>query len=158
MRAWRSFDSFEDGSFRAWLYRIATNACLNALASRKSAQRLLPNQLAPAATQLPDGAPATDVAWLEPYPDSDLERIADDAPNPEARYASREAVRLAFVAAIQQLPPRQRAALMLCDVLGWAASGELKLRTEHLYPLSEAAQAQTDMEARKTTGKILLVP
>ncbi len=122
LRAWRSFDSFEGGSFRAWLYRIATNACLNALASRKSAHRLLPDQLAPAATGLPDGAPATEVAWLEPYPDSNLDGIADDAPNPEARYASREAVRLAFVAAIQQLPPRQRAALMLCDVLGWSAA------------------------------------
>ena len=66
LRAWRNFDSFEGGSFRAWLYRIATNACLNALASRKSARRWLPDQRAPAATQLPDGSPATDVPWLEP--------------------------------------------------------------------------------------------
>src|SRR6184192_1707253 len=86
LRAWRSFDSFEGGSFRAWLYRIATNACLNALASRKSSQRWLPHERAPAAVQMPDGTPATDVAWLEPYPDSGLEGIADDAPNPEARY------------------------------------------------------------------------
>src|SRR5437588_11629307 len=89
LRAWRSFDSFEGGSFRAWLYRIATNACLNALASRKSAQRWLPHERAPAAVQMPDGTPATDVAWLEPYPDSGLEGIADDAPNPEARYTAR---------------------------------------------------------------------
>jgi RNA polymerase sigma-70 factor, ECF subfamily len=122
LRAWRSFDSFEGGSFRAWLYRIATNACLNALASRKHAQRWLPDQLGPATVQMPDGAPATEVAWLEPYPDSYLEGIADDAPNPGARYTSREAVQLAFVAVIQQLPPRQRAALLLCDVLGWAAA------------------------------------
>jgi RNA polymerase sigma-70 factor, ECF subfamily len=122
LRAWRSFEGFEGGSFRAWLYRIATNACLNALASRKHAQRFLPDQRAPASTQMPDGTPATDVAWLEPYPDSDLEAIADEAPNPEARYTSREAVQLAFVAAIQELPPRQRAALLLCDVLGWAAA------------------------------------
>jgi hypothetical protein len=81
----------------------------------------MPDQMGPATTQMP-GAPATEVAWLEPYPDSDLEGGADDAPDPEARYASRQAVQLAFVAAIQELPPRQRAALMLCDVLGWAAA------------------------------------
>src|SRR5262244_4332445 len=68
LRAWRSFDSFEGGSFRAWLYRIATNACLNAIESRKHVQRLLPDQQGPAAAtaQMPDGAPPTDVAWLEP--------------------------------------------------------------------------------------------
>jgi RNA polymerase sigma-70 factor (ECF subfamily) len=123
LRAWRAFDDFDgSGSFRAWLYRIATNACLNALASRKSAQRWLPDQQAPAvaAVQMP-GPPASDVAWLEPYPDSNMAAVADDAPNPESRYSSREAVQLAFVATIQQLPPRQRAALLLCDVLGWSA-------------------------------------
>ena len=57
------------GSFRAWLYRIATNACLDALASRKNARRLLPDQQAPATAEMPDGTPAPDVAWLEPYPD-----------------------------------------------------------------------------------------
>jgi RNA polymerase sigma-70 factor, ECF subfamily len=123
LRAWRSFDGFKGGSFRAWLYRIATNACLNAIASRKHAQRFLPDLHGPAAStvQMPEGAPPVDVAWLEPYPDSNLEGIADEAPNPEARYASREAVQLAFVAAIQELPARQRAAILLCDVLGWAA-------------------------------------
>src|SRR5262245_12051795 len=108
LRAWRGFDGYEGGSFRAWLYRIATNACLNALESRKSAQRLLPNQQGAASSQMPDGGPAMDVAWLEPLPDSEIEGIVDDHPNPEARYSSREAVQLAFVAAIQQLPPRQR--------------------------------------------------
>ena len=149
LRAWRSFDSFDGGSFRAWLYRIATNACLSALASRKSAQRLLPNQLAPAATQLPDGAPATELAWLEPYPNSDLERIADDAPNPEARYASREAVRLAFVAAIQQLPPRQRAALMLCDVLGWSAAEAATSLGGSTASLNSALQRARDTLAKR---------
>src|SRR5262245_37519338 len=71
LRAWRSFDSFDGrGSFRGWLYRIATNVCLDALASRKHAQRLLPDQRAPAAEEMPDGTAAMDVVWLEPYPGS----------------------------------------------------------------------------------------
>src|SRR5258708_22878878 len=124
LRAWRNFNSFEEGtSFRAWLYRIATNACLNALASRKHVRRFLPDQQAPASVtvQKPEGAPPIDVAWLEPYPDSNLQGIADDAPNPEARYTSRDALQLAFVAAIQQLPPRQRAPLLLWEAPRWAA-------------------------------------
>jgi RNA polymerase sigma-70 factor (ECF subfamily) len=94
LRAWRSFDSFDGGNVRAWLYRIATNACLNALASRKHAQRLLPDRHGPATEQMPNGKPATEVAWLEPYPDSNLEGIADDALNPEARYTCRESVHM----------------------------------------------------------------
>ncbi|HUC66366.1 MAG TPA: sigma-70 family RNA polymerase sigma factor [Stellaceae bacterium] len=149
LRAWRSFDRFEgSGSFRAWLYRIATNACLNALAGRKSARRLLPDQRAPASAEMPDGTPATDVAWLEPYPDSDLEGIADDAPSPELRYASREAVQLAFVAAIQQLPARQRAALLLCDVLGWAAAEAATLLGGSTTSINSALQ-----RARETLAK-----
>src|SRR5262245_44659490 len=95
LRAWRSFENFVDGNFRAWLYKIATNACLNALESRKLAARMLPDQQFPATTEISNGRPAADVVWLEPYPDSNLEAIADDAPTPEARYTSREAVRLA---------------------------------------------------------------
>jgi RNA polymerase sigma-70 factor, ECF subfamily len=121
LRAWRSFSNFDGGSMRAWLYKIATNACLNALESRKHQQRFLPDQLGPSGPPVLEGGPALDVPWLEPYPDTNLEGIADAAPNPEARYSSQEAVQLAFVAAIQQLPPRQRVALMLCDVLGWTA-------------------------------------
>jgi RNA polymerase sigma-70 factor, ECF subfamily len=149
LRAWRSFDSFEGGSFRAWLYRIATNACLNALASRKSAQRLLPDQLGPAAEPLPPGAPATDIAWLEPLPDSGLTAIADDAPTPEARYTSREAVQIAFVAAIQQLPPRQRAALLLCDVLGWAAAEAATLLGGTAASINSALQRSRETLARR---------
>jgi RNA polymerase sigma-70 factor (ECF subfamily) len=149
LRAWRSFDSFERrGSFRAWLYRIATNACLNALASRKNLRRWLPDQLAPASTEMPDGTPAAEVAWLEPYPESDLEGIADDAPNPETRYAAREAVQLAFVAVIQQLPPRQRAVLLLCDVMGWSAA-----ETAHLLSGSVASVNSALQRARETLAK-----
>jgi RNA polymerase sigma-70 factor (ECF subfamily) len=150
LRAWRSFDSFEGGSFRAWLYRIATNACLNALASRKHVRRLLPDQEARATitVEMPEGAPPTDVEWLEPYPDSNLDGIADDAPNPEARYKSREAVQLAFVAAIQELPPRQRAAILLCDVLGWAAAEATTLLGGSTASINSALQ-----RARATLAK-----
>lgn len=151
LRAWRSFDSFEPGtSLRAWLYKIATNACLNAIESRKRAQRLLPDQVGPAADsiQMPDGAPPTEIAWLEPYPDSYLDGVAADEPNPEARYASREAVQLAFVAAIQRLPPRQRAVILLCDVLGWAAAEAATLLGGSTASINSALQ-----RARETLAK-----
>src|SRR5438552_4376794 len=112
LRAWRSLEGFEGrGSVRSWLYRIATNVCLNALSSRKDAQRLLPEQLSPPSEHLPTGDPSTEIPWLAPYPDSQLAGFIDEAPNPAARYEIRESVQLAFLALIQQLPPRQRAAL-----------------------------------------------
>jgi RNA polymerase sigma-70 factor, ECF subfamily len=150
MRAWRSFNTFknvEGGSFRAWLYRIATNACLNSLTSRKDSQRFLPNQLGAANLQMPS-SPATDVAWLEPYPNAYLEGIGDQASNPEARYAGRESVQLAFVAAIQLLPARQRAILLLCDVLGWAAAEAAALLESSTASINSALQ-----RARETLAK-----
>ena len=150
MRAWRSFGTFERSrSFRAWLYRIATNACLDALASRKKARRRQPDQWTPATSQMPDGTPATDVAWLEPYPDSNLDSIADDALTPEARYASREAVQLAFIAAIQHLPPRPRAVLLLCDVLGWAAAEAAKMLGGSVASINSALQRARATVARR---------
>jgi RNA polymerase sigma-70 factor, ECF subfamily len=146
LRAWRSFSSFEAGgsderrAFRAWLYKIATNACLNALEGRKHQQRYLPDQLGSANPPKLDGGPALDVPWLEPYPDANLESFADAAPNPEARYTARESVQLAFVAAIQQLPPRQRAALMLCDVLGWASAEAASLLGSSTASINSALQ------------------
>jgi RNA polymerase sigma-70 factor, ECF subfamily len=148
LRAWRSFDSFGGGSLRAWLYRIATNACLSALAGRKNMRRFLPDQQAPPSIRMPEGGPAVDVPWLEPYPDSYLQEIADDAPGPGARFASREAVQLAFVAVIQQLPPRQRAALLLCDVLGWAAAEAASLLGGSTVSINSALQ-----RARETLAK-----
>lgn len=149
LRAWRSFDAFEGrGSLRSWLYQIATNTCLDALASRKRSRRWLPDQRGPASSGMPDGKPASDVAWLEPIPDSELDAIADDAPDPEARYASRQAVELAFVAAIQQLPPRQRAVLLLSDVLGWAATEAATLLGGSTASINSALQ-----RARATLAK-----
>jgi RNA polymerase sigma-70 factor (ECF subfamily) len=149
VRAWRNFESFEGGSFRAWLYRIATNACLNALASRNLARRWMPDERAPATELMPDGKPQTDVAWLEPYPDSYLEGIADEAPTPEARYSSHEAVQLAFVAAIQHLPPRQRAALLLCDVLGWKAAEASALLDDSIASVNSALQRSRETLAKR---------
>jgi RNA polymerase sigma-70 factor, ECF subfamily len=148
LRAWRGFESFEGGAFRAWLYRIATNACLNALESRKVSQRWIPAQRGPASATLPDGVPVTEVSWLEPYPDSCLESVADESPNPEARFSSREAVQLAFIASIQQLPPRQRAALLLCEVLGWAAAEAATLLGGSIASINSASQ-----RARETLAK-----
>jgi RNA polymerase sigma-70 factor, ECF subfamily len=148
LRAWRNFGSFDGGSIRAWLYKIATNACLNALESRKHQQRYLPDQLGPAVEPSAFGAPATDIQWLEPYPDANLEGIADTAPGPEARYTTRESVQLAFVAAIQQLPSRQRVALMLCDVLGWASAEAAALLNSTSASINSALQ-----RARETLSK-----
>src|SRR5262249_53935492 len=154
LRAWRSFKSSDGrGPFRAWLYRIATNACLDALANRKQAKRFLPDQRGPATAEMPDGTPATDVAWLEPYPDSGLEGIADDAPSPEARYTSRQAVQLAFVAVIQQLPPRQRAVLLLCDVLGWSAAETSTLLGGSVASVNSALQRSRETLAKRYPGQ-----
>ena len=121
VKAWNALDEFEGRAlFKNWLYRIATNGCLNALSSRSRRSRVLPAQLAGPSGDLPKGQPDTEVPWLEPYPDLDLESIVDVSRGPERRYEMREAVRLAFMAAIQQLPPRQRAALILSDVIGWS--------------------------------------
>jgi len=123
LRAWRGFDSFEGrGSVKAWLYQIATRVCLDASAKGKKHKRLLPEGNFPPASEIPSGQPPADVIWLEPYPDSELDQIADETPNAEARYEQKEAVRLAFVAALQHLPPRQRAVLLLIDVLGWSSA------------------------------------
>ncbi len=115
LRAWKSIGAFEGrSSVRAWLYRIATNACLDVLDGR--ARRVLPQDLRPP-SDASVGLPArTDIPWLQPFPD----RLAPDDTEPGAAAVARETIELAFLAAIQHLPPRQRAALLLRDVLGWA--------------------------------------
>jgi len=154
LRAWRGLQGFDGrASTRYWLYRIATNACLNALAARASAGRVLPETQSPATERMPDREPASDIAWLEPYPDSALDRIADDAPGPAARYEMREAVQLAFIAAIQLLPPRQRAALLLSDVLGWSAAESARLLDSSVAAVNSALQrARATLEERLPGG------
>jgi RNA polymerase sigma-70 factor, ECF subfamily len=122
LRAWRGFDDFEArASIKNWLYRIATNVALNMAASRSKRGRMMPAQLGGPSTERPQGRPDAEALWVEPYPDAELESLPDPAAGPDARYELRETVRLAFITAIQQLPPRQRAALLLADVLGWSA-------------------------------------
>jgi RNA polymerase sigma-70 factor, ECF subfamily len=128
LRAWRSFDEYEGrSSIKTWLFQIATHACIDALRQRKRLRRILPESEFAPATEVPKGEPPGDIAWLEPFPDSEIEDFPDDAPGPEARYEGRQSVRLAFVAAIQYLPPRQRALLLLVDVLGWSAQEAVSL-------------------------------
>jgi RNA polymerase sigma-70 factor (ECF subfamily) len=155
LRAWRGFAGFQGRtSFRSWLYRIATNACLNALARRASARRVLPEAQGPPADRMPAGEPATEVAWLGPYPDAALEGIPDAAPGPDARYEMREAVQLAFVAAIQQLPPRQRAVLLLRDVLGWSAAETAGQLDASLASVNSALQrARATLRSRFPEGR-----
>jgi RNA polymerase sigma-70 factor (ECF subfamily) len=120
LRAWRGMARFEGrSSFRSWLYTIATNACLRAIEQRS--RRVLPIDYGPAADphDVP-GEPLVESVWLDPYPDERL-RLADGFAGPEARYEQRESVELAFTAALQYLPARQRAVLVLRDVLGFSA-------------------------------------
>lgn len=148
LRAWRARAQFDGrGSARGWLYSIATNSCLNAIKARASARRILEQPERPPAEGRATGGPVPELAWLEPYPDAELPDIADDRPGPEARYETREAVRLAFVAAIQLLPPRQRAALLLCDVLGWSAVETAQLLGGTTASINSALQ-----RARATLG------
>ncbi|MHA6623007.1 sigma-70 family RNA polymerase sigma factor [Pseudonocardia sp. DLS-67] len=114
LRAWKGIGTFEGRSgLRAWLYRIATNACLDALGGR--ARRVLPQDLRPPSDAGVALAARTDIPWLQPF----LDRLAPDDTEPGAAAVARETIELAFLVAIQHLPPRQRAALLLRDVLGW---------------------------------------
>jgi RNA polymerase sigma-70 factor (ECF subfamily) len=120
LRAWRALPRFEGrSSLRSWLYKIATNACLRAIERRP--KRVLPIDYAPAADPHDGPAePVTEAVWLEPYPDERL-GLASALAGPDARYEQREGVELAFTAALQHLPARQRAVLILRDVLGFSA-------------------------------------
>ena len=122
--AWRNLGDFgQRSSLRTWLYKIATNRCLDML--RANSRRPRVAAALPEAA-LPEPTGAGDPPWLDPYPDLLLDHLVDQRPGPEARYETTEAISLAFITALQLLPPRQRAALILRDVLG--------------YPAAEAAQ------------------
>jgi RNA polymerase sigma-70 factor (TIGR02960 family) len=116
LAAWRGLAEFQErASMRTWLYRIATNRCLNVL---RSAGRRIPTEPVPP-FRPPEPSQRGEITWLQPYPDTLLAAIPDTGPGPEVRYQTTEAVELAFVAGLQRMPPRQAAALVLRDVLGF---------------------------------------
>jgi RNA polymerase sigma-70 factor (TIGR02960 family) len=149
LAAWRGLDGFEErASLRAWLYRIATNRCLNALRGRGRRPQEVSSMVEP-----PEPTRIAEPMWLEPYPDVLLDGVADKAPGPEARYESRESVGLAFVAALQHLPPRQRAAVVLRDVLGFDRSEVAGMLDSTEASVKGALQrARATLDARLPAG------
>jgi RNA polymerase sigma-70 factor (TIGR02960 family) len=131
LRAWRARDRFDGGNLRAWLYKIATNTCLDAL---KRLKRRLPEHDTPA-----------EVPWLQPYPDRLLDEIAPREDEPDAVVVTRETIELAYLTVIQLLPPRQRAVLIVRDVLGWSAA-----ETAELLDISVASANSALQRARAT--------
>jgi RNA polymerase sigma-70 factor (TIGR02960 family) len=144
LSAWRGLERFEGrSSLRAWLYQIATNRCLNALRDRGRRPRPVQPMIEP-----PEPTRRGEPVWLEPYPDVLLEGVLDSSAGPEARYETREAVGLAFVTALQHLPPRQRAVLVLRDVLGFRAA-----EVADILETSEVAVKGALQRARATLEK-----
>ncbi len=145
LRAWRSFDNFEGrAALRSWLYRIATNVCLDMLNGRE--RRARPMDLGPAwSPDGPIGRTLPEVTWIEPVPDG---RVLPAEGDPADVAVSRETIRLAFVAALQHLPRRQRAVLILCEVLRWKASEVAELLDTSVASVNSALQrARATLEA-----------
>ena len=152
LRAWRNFDRFEGrAALRSWLYRIATNVCLDMLAG--SQRRARPMDLGPAQsadTPLPE--PLPEVTWIEPIPDG---RVVPANSDPAEVAELRDSIRLAFIAALQLLPPRQRAVLILREVLRWKASEAAELLDTSVQSVNSALQraraalASTDVSATR---------
>jgi len=142
LRAWRSRTTFDGGSlFRAWLYRIATNVCLDLL--RRSSRRL---------TALHSFA---EVPWLQPYPDRLLDEVAPSDAEPDAVVVEKETIELAFLAALQLLPPRQRAALVLRDVLDWSANETASALDTSVAAANSALQrARATLQDRLPTRRL----
>ena len=150
LRAWRGRESFQGrASPRTWLYRIATNACLDALDKRP--RRVMPPDVSPPAdpTLIPP-PPVGARPWLQPYPDQLLDAIAAPDAEPGAEVVSKETIELTFIAAVQHLPPRQRAVLILRDVLDWSAN-----ESAALLDLSVAAVNSALQRARGTLKRHL---
>ena len=149
--AWQGLDGFEGrASIRTWLYRIATNRCLNA---RRSASRRPAKEWDIAEYQPPEPTRFGEIVWLEPFPDSLLEGVMDVPLGPEARYEQAESISLAFVTALQILPPRQLAVLVLRDVLGFHANevaDMLDATTDSVNSLLKRARA--NLQRRLSTG------
>jgi len=145
LAAWRGLDQFEGrASVRAWLYRIATNRCLDMLRANRRRPEDLQRMIEP-----PKPTRRAEPIWLEPYPDILLEGIADQSPGPHARYETKETIALAFTAGLQHLPPQQRAVLVLRDVLGYHADETAEiLDTTAASVNSLLRRARTAFESR----------
>jgi RNA polymerase sigma-70 factor (ECF subfamily) len=148
LRAWRRRETYAGrASFRAWLYKIATNACLDAIDADKRQLQVHEPQVG----SMPGPAASmAEVPWLQPYPDRLLDEVADTAEGPEASIVAKETIELAFLAAIQHLPARQRAALLARDVLGWSAK-----ETAELLDASVASANSALQRARETLQQTL---
>ena len=146
LAAWRGLEQFEGrSSLRAWLYTIATNRCLNALRDRERRPQAAPGER----SGLPHPPESfAEISWLQPYPDAMLEGVIDAAPGPAARYEAKESVALAFVSGLQHLAPRQRAVLVLRDVLGFHAD-----EVADMLGSSEASVNSALQRARGTLDK-----
>jgi RNA polymerase sigma-70 factor (ECF subfamily) len=141
LRAWRKREGFgADGrrEFRAWLYRIATNACLDQI--RRRPRRVTPPEVAGPSDPEPMPAPPVDLPWLQPYPDRLLEQASPAEEQPAESVVARETIELAFIAAIQHLPARQRAVLILRDVAGWSAREAADLLESSVAAVNSALQ------------------
>jgi len=155
IRAWRGFDRFEGrAALRSWLYRIATNVCLDMLKGRE--RRARPMDLGPAREPIVENlSTLPEVTWIEPMPDSRVLREGD----PAEVVAGRETIRLAFIAALQHLPPRQRAVLILCEVLRWKASEVAELLETSVASVNSALQrARATLEASNVTPSTTAPP
>jgi RNA polymerase sigma-70 factor, ECF subfamily len=148
LRAWQRLDQRRaPGSTRAWLYKIATNACLDVLKVRR--RRALPHLLGPAASPAAGfGPPLPESVWIEPAPDA-LFDAADESPGPDQRVSLRESVGLAFITALQLLSPKQRATLLLVDVLGWMPEDTANLLDTTVASVNSLLQrARKNVESR----------
>lgn len=152
LRAWRSLGSFERrAQFRSWLYKIATNACLKEL--ERHPARVLARDFSPQADPLlPPSPPVAEIVQLEPYPDVALSGQSSDSADPEALYILQESVEIAFLTAIQLLAPRQRAVLILRDVLGWRATEVAALLGASVASVNSALQRARATVARHLPG------
>src|SRR5688572_9813633 len=157
LRAWRSRASFGAGgrsSLKAWLYRIATNACLDV--HRRRPRRVMPPEAAAAADLDAPVPPPEDLPWLQPYPDR---LLAPAEEGPEAVAVARETIELGFLAAIQHLPPRQRAVLILTQVLGWSAKDTAELLDSSIPSVNSALQrARRSMQERLPERRLEWAP
>lgn len=160
LAAWRGLESFEGrSSVRTWLYRIATNRCLNELRSASRRPRAADPAPVPSPSPSPGPSRLGQVPWLQPYPDAMLDGLIDRTPGPEARYESREAISLAFVTAVQLLPPRQRAVLLLRDVLGYRAKETAELLDLTVDAVTSALRrARVKLDAQRAPAPAPLAP